>query len=124
MRGFFDAIGLEGSTFDARCNLFAITGREDSSWAFNCILRFIQLQKDRVDRKEITAGTLRNCVKVVKMFCEVSDVAIPWKKISSGLPKAKRYADDRAATIEEIRKIIEYPDRRIKPILNGEIVFQ
>jgi hypothetical protein len=35
-------------------------------------------------------------------------VTIPWKKISRGLPKGKRYADDRAPTIYEIRKIIEY----------------
>lgn len=92
-------------------------GREDPSWAFNCILRFIQSQKCRVDRKEITAGTSRNCVKVIKTFCEVTEVPIPWKKISRGLPKGKRYADDRAPTIEEIRKIIEYPDRRIKAIV-------
>jgi hypothetical protein len=31
--------------------------------------------------------------------------------------KGERYADDRASTIELIRKIVEYPDRRIKPIV-------
>jgi hypothetical protein len=51
------------------------------------------------------------------MFCEVTDIIIPWKKITRGLPRGKRYADDRAPTIEEICKIIEYPDRRIKPIV-------
>jgi hypothetical protein len=29
---------------------------------------------------------------------------IPWKKITRGLPKGKKYADDRIPTIEEIRK--------------------
>ncbi len=33
------------------------------------------------------------------------------KKITRGLPKVRRYADDRDPTIEEIQKIIEYPDR-------------
>jgi hypothetical protein len=51
------------------------------------------------------------------MFCEVTDIIIPWKKITRGLPRGKRYADDRAPIIEEICKIIEYPDRRIKPIV-------
>lgn len=36
---------------------------------------------------------------------------------SNNCPKGKRYANDRAPTIEEIHKIIEYPDRRIKPIV-------
>jgi hypothetical protein len=57
LRRFFDAINIEGSAFDTRCNLFAMKGRDDPSWAFNCILRFVQSQKDRVDRKEITCGT-------------------------------------------------------------------
>jgi hypothetical protein len=51
------------------------------------------------------------------MFCEISDLPIPWKKISRGLPRGRRYADDRAPTIEEIRMILKYPDRRIKPIV-------
>jgi len=41
----------------------------------------------------------------------------PWKKITRGLPKERRYAADRAPTIEEIKKIMEYPDRRIKAIV-------
>jgi hypothetical protein len=51
------------------------------------------------------------------MFCDVTDITIQWKKITRGLPKGKRYADDRAPTLEEIHKIIEYPDRRMKPIV-------
>ncbi|HET7149234.1 MAG TPA: hypothetical protein VFI73_12125 [Candidatus Nitrosopolaris sp.] len=47
----------------------------------------------------------------------MSDIPIAWKKISRGLPKIRRYADDRAPTIEEIQKICEYPDRRIKGII-------
>jgi hypothetical protein len=50
------------------------------------------------------------------LFCEVSDISIPWKKITRGLPRARQAANDRAPTIEEIQKIVEYPDRRIKPI--------
>jgi hypothetical protein len=47
----------------------------------------------------------------------MSDVPISWKKINRGLPKIRRFADDRAPTIEEIQKISEYPDRRIKGIV-------
>jgi hypothetical protein len=47
----------------------------------------------------------------------MSDIPVTWKKISRGLPKIRRYADDRAPTIEEIQKICEYPDRRIKGIV-------
>jgi hypothetical protein len=47
----------------------------------------------------------------------MADIPIPWKKRTRGLPNGRRYADDRISTIEEIRKIIEYPNRRIKAIV-------
>ena len=47
----------------------------------------------------------------------MSDIPVTWKKISRGLPKIRRYADDRSPTIEELQKICEYPDRRIKGII-------
>jgi hypothetical protein len=33
------------------------------------------------------------------------------------LPRARRFADDRATILDEIRSIIEQPDRRIKPVI-------
>ena len=47
----------------------------------------------------------------------MNDLTINWKRITKGLPKAKNSSNDRAPTIEEIRKLVEYPDRRIKAIV-------
>ena len=47
----------------------------------------------------------------------MADISIPWEKITRGIPKGRRYADDRASTSEEIKKMCEYPDRRIKPLI-------
>jgi len=47
----------------------------------------------------------------------MADIPIPWKKITRGLPRGKKYADDRIPTLEEIRKLVGYPDRRIKAIV-------
>lgn len=47
----------------------------------------------------------------------MADLQIPWAKIARGLPRAKRFADDRAPTLQEIRRISEYPDHRIKRAL-------
>ena len=80
-------------------------------------MRFAQAQKERVEKGEISPATLRNYIKAVKLFCEMNDIAIAWKKITRGLPKARRFADDRAPTLNEIRRIIDYPDRRIKPLV-------
>ncbi len=118
LRRFFDFINLEKErTIEERCNLFAERGKADPNWAFNSIIGFLQFQKERVEKREITGATLRNLVKAIKLFCEMSDIPVPWKKIARGLPKIRRFADDRAPTIEEIRRIGEYPDRRIKAVL-------
>jgi len=47
----------------------------------------------------------------------MNDLILNWKKISRGLPEGRRPANDRAPSIEEIRRLLEYPDRRIKAII-------
>ena len=117
---FFDFVNLNG-TMQERCSIFAKTAKDEPYRAVNSIMKYLQMNKDRVEKKEITAATLHNNVKVLKLFCERNDILLPWKKITRGLPKARRYADDRAPTLEEIRMITEYPDRRIKAIVSTMI---
>ncbi len=115
---FFDSLGLEGKTIEEKSKKFVhLTREKGNGWAFNAILKFMQFQLDRANRKEITGSTVRNYLKSIKLFCEMADFTIAWKKISRGLPRAKNYSDDRIPSIEEIRKLLEYPDRRLKAII-------
>ena len=118
IRTFFDHIEfLRGLTIEDRCNYFAEKARGNDVWASNQVITFLQYQKQRVEKNEITAATLSNFVKSIKLFCEMCDIHIHWKKITRGLPRPRMTANDRAPTVEELRRLIEYPDRRIKPII-------
>ena len=111
---FLDFIGIEAEdgyrSLEDKARTFAKKSKSDMDWVFANLLKFIQFQKDRVDKKEITAATVGNYVNSIKLFCEMADMPIPWKKITRGLPKGRKYADDRIPTIEEIRKVVEKPD--------------
>jgi len=118
IRTFFDYIRfLPNSELERRCNVFAKKAIKNNNWAVDNIIRFLQYEKGRVEIGEITAATLINFVKSIKLYCEMCDITIHWKKITRGLPRPRLAANDRAPTIEEIRQLIEYPDRRIKPII-------
>ena len=39
---------------EERCNFFAENGMKDPNWAFHNIIKFLQFQKERVERCEIT----------------------------------------------------------------------
>jgi integrase len=116
---FFDFIRLEaGGSIEDKSKVFVEMARKDSNnWTFNNILRFIQFQNSRVVQKEINGATVRNYVKSIKLFCDMADLPVAWKKITRELSKGRRYADDRIPTIEEIKKFIGYSDRRIKAIV-------
>jgi hypothetical protein len=114
---FFDFIRLEGDSIEEKSIVFVEMARKDSNWTFNNILRFIQFQNSRVNQKEISGATVRNYVKSIKLFCDMADLPVAWKKITRGLPRGRRYADDRIPTIEELTKLLEYPDRRLKAIV-------
>jgi len=47
----------------------------------------------------------------------MNDIVVNWKKIGKGMPPEKHNADDRIPTFDEISKLLEHPDRRIKPIV-------
>ena len=113
---FFDFIEIPSGDTAFRCKVFLEKGHEDSNYVLNRIIQFLQAQKEKIENKELASGTVRNYVNTIKLLCEVCEFPTPWKKILRGMPRGRKFASDRAPTIEEIRKIIEYPDIRIKCI--------
>jgi integrase len=115
---FFDFIALPKCSLNERCRIFIENSKKNpTTYPINCVFKFIMYQKERLQNKEIVVSTIYNYLKPIKLLCEMNDIHVKWKKITIGLPKERKYADDRAPTIEEIQKLIEYPDRRIKAII-------
>ncbi|MBV9177500.1 MAG: hypothetical protein JO297_10720 [Nitrososphaeraceae archaeon] len=83
-----------------------------------CQLNFEKLLLGHQDEPilENAQGTLKNYYRAAKLFCEMNDLILNWKRISKGLARAKNSSNDGAPTVE-VRKLVEYSDRRIKPVV-------
>jgi hypothetical protein len=64
LKQFFSFIEIEGNVED-QCRTFIEKSNEDNQFAFRSIISFLQTQKARVDRKEITGSTIRNYLKAI-----------------------------------------------------------
>lgn len=118
LRIFFNFLQVQGDTVEEQAVVFldkVIIKREWS--AEDCLIRFITYNKQRVADGTLAAGTLSNYAMIVKLFYEMNNIIINWKRISRGLPKSRIVASDRAPSIEEIQTLVQYPDRRIKPLV-------
>lgn len=103
---FFDFLNIEGKDAEQKSIEFVnMPNKEGDSWTFNVILKFMQTLLDRFHKKQITGSTIRNYLKSIKLFCEIADIQIPWKKISRGLPRAKSYSD-----VDIVNKTSDYQD--------------
>lgn len=116
LKMFFDFLSLEGD-IEHQSQLFTTRANQDRRWAQNGLIRFIGQQKKRVEQGEMAASTVSNFYKPVKQFCTMNDISLSWKKITCTLPPGKKAADDRPPTVEEIKRIIKYGDRRVKPLV-------
>jgi integrase len=120
LKKFFEYLQLPGSNVDEKAQAFLDKARQTPGWANDSIRQYILENRKRVDSEQITAGTLKGLFTPIKMFCDVYDditASVNWKRIRKTMPTPQQYADDRAPTSEEIKKLLDYPDRRIKPIV-------
>lgn len=113
---FLDYLNLEGALVE-QAEQFYLKASKDLPWCEQNLMAFVEYEKERARRGEISECTIPNYYRATKLFCEMNDIILNWKKISRGLPRAGKAANDRAPTLEEIKRIVEYPDRRIKSIV-------
>lgn len=113
---FLDYLKLEGP-LEKQADQFYLKAVRDLQWCEQNLMGFVEYEKERARRGEISECTVPNYYRATKLFCEMNDIILNWKKISRGLPRAGKAANDRAPSLEEIKKIIEYPDRRIKAVV-------
>ena len=125
LKVFFDygldkklSLDEEAKTFIEKFNNYNENGRgSGEKWAAQYFMNFIEYQNDRVRTSEISPSTVPNYYKAAKLFCIMNDIVLNWQKIAKGLPERKQHADDRPPTLDEIKKIIEYPDKRVRIIV-------
>ncbi len=62
MKKFLEIIGIDQEkklTVQGRCKVFRDKAKSENKWLVNVIIKFLQYQKGRVSRNEITGSTLR-----------------------------------------------------------------
>lgn len=113
----FNFLGLHGDLDEQAKQFMNLCEVEGMARTQNRLIEFISYQVKRSQKGEISLSTIPNYLKAMKLFCEMNDFQVSWKKICRGVPRGRQAANDRAPTREEILQLIQYPDRRIKPIV-------
>jgi hypothetical protein len=108
---FLDYLKLEGN-LQQQVEQFYLNAVSNHAWVEESLMSFIAYEKERSKNGEISDSTIPNYYRATKLFCEMNDITLNWKKIARGLPRAGKAANDRAPTIAEIKKLVEYPDRK------------
>lgn len=118
LKVFMDFVNLEGD-LKQQTRILKERIQNDRIWFKVSLIKFFEFQKERARRNDIAYSTISNYYKAIKLFVEMNfdNPVVNWKKISKGIPSGRKAANDRAPTIEELRKLSEYPDRRMKPII-------
>jgi hypothetical protein len=83
---FLDFVGFKG-TLEEQAKQFWLKAREDGKWAEDSLMKFIRYQKGRAETREISNSTIPNYYRATKLFCEINDIVLNWKKIARGLPE-------------------------------------
>ena len=116
---FLNFIGSQGDSLEEKCESFyEFASSIDNRRLFESeFMRYISFQENRIARKEISSGTLRNYIKAIKLFFTMNDILVNWDKIKMGMPTVNQTSDDRIPEISEINALLDYNDIRIKPIV-------
>lgn len=93
---------------------FLAKTKKNPKWAERQIIEYVEARKNKV-----SGSTIRQLRDALKHFYEMNDLekGVNWTKIVKMMPRVKRIGSDRAPTLEEIKKIVENSDLRMKCII-------
>ncbi|HEV2137469.1 MAG TPA: hypothetical protein VGR53_01360 [Nitrososphaerales archaeon] len=100
------AVKLEREEIERGMKVFIKRSQEDPKFARSVIVRFLERERGRIDRKEVTPNHLRNCFKPIRLALEMNDIPMSWKNIMRMLPKPHKKGKDREYSLMEIQALI------------------
>ena len=87
-------------------------------WTQKCLMGFITDLEEEVKSGKFQRSTIKNYYKAVRLFYKNNGYRdLDWDRIRRPFKRVRKVADDRAPKLHEIQRLVEYPDRRIKPIV-------
>jgi len=114
---FFDFCKFEGVTVKEKAENFVRYAKEnDAEKVTDLILNYMLYHINRAAKKIISKSTVRNFYKPIKLFCDINSIMFNSRVITRGIPSGSENSNDRIPTREEIKEILNYTDRRLKPI--------
>ena len=80
LKMFFDFINIEPTkSIEERANGVFEKAKGDRRWLETQIFRYIIFNKQKEENKEIVAGTLKNYLKIIRLFCRMNDIEYMYK---------------------------------------------
>lgn len=81
------------------------------------IENYVLSLQERVDREEIKPSTCVARMPAIKLFAEMNDIILNWRKIGKLLPRTDLVAEDEAYSREQIKKMLGFCDLRTRIII-------
>jgi hypothetical protein len=85
---FLDYLGLKGS-LEEQVQEFYMKAIVSHQWVEEVLMSFIEYEKERSKKGEISVSTIPNYYRATKLFCEMNDIVLNWKKIARGFDKTE-----------------------------------
>ena len=89
---FLNFIDIEGLTIQEKLYNLCHKAKSNTQWLHDYLIEFITFQKERIGKGKgkMSASTVSNYIKPIKLFCDMNNIVINWKIITKGMSKMQK----------------------------------